>query len=163
MRDPLTLVPRKVPSFQLRLFLYLEELRDRNFLVAPALLSDGELEVRIRLALARLRAIDGRVDFHSNVEELTRKKVGSSKDISHMAIEGQQLTSKHTDRAGRCNQAYHRNLLDAGRSARPRQTPATRNRHTKRASLCQFHTGPKVRDAKKLSKFIPGSVQDPHL
>lgn len=81
----LTLVPAESPALQLRLVL-LEELgsRDTSF----TLLGDGECEVGVRLAHARLSAVDRGVNLKTDIKELTGKEVRPMVGLKELLLAG---------------------------------------------------------------------------
>ena len=71
-KEILTLIPGEVPSLQLWL-VQAEELGSRNSLTT--LLGDGEGKVGVGFSDTRLRAVDGRVNLQTDVEELTSEEI----------------------------------------------------------------------------------------
>lgn len=71
-KEILTLIPGEVPSLQLRL-VQAEELGSRNSLTT--VLGDGEGKVGVGFSDTCLRAVDGRVNLQTDVEELTSKEI----------------------------------------------------------------------------------------
>jgi hypothetical protein len=73
-----TFIPGELPVLELGI-LDVEELGHSDAFVS--LLANGEFEVRVRDAFARLRSIDRRVDLQPNIEVLSGKEIGPADSI----------------------------------------------------------------------------------
>ena len=77
--ETLTLIPGEFPSLQLGLF-DLEKVGSSDRL--GALLRNGEVEVWVRFSDTGLGAVDGGVNFKTNVKVLTGEEVGPIDEMS---------------------------------------------------------------------------------